>query len=75
MNVIPPILPRSLDMSIDSPPIPDSVPETDMEELLARADALAKKVETLADGPMKKRLQAALADIFLEFKVPISDED
>jgi hypothetical protein len=46
--------PWRLDMPTDIPHLPEGEAEQDTGELLAHADALAKKVEKLPDGPTRE---------------------
>jgi hypothetical protein len=54
-------------MSSDSPQFADQEPKQDMDELLAEADALEKKVKRLPNGPRKARLRAAVEQIRTAF--------
>jgi hypothetical protein len=61
-------------MSNDIPLQPDGEPEQDPSELLAETDALAKRVERLANCPGKAKLQAALAEIRALIGAALSEE-
>jgi hypothetical protein len=50
-------------MCKDASQSPNYDPEQDAQELLAVNDALEKRVERLADGPMKTKLKAVLAEL------------
>jgi hypothetical protein len=71
---LPMILPRSLNMSNDIPARPDGPADLEITELVAQAEALAKKVEALPNGPLKKKLGAALTEILSELDDTESDK-
>jgi hypothetical protein len=50
-------------MCKDASQAPNDDPEQDAQELLAVNDALEERVDRLADGPMKTKLKAVLAEL------------
>jgi hypothetical protein len=61
-------------MPNDIPPPPDGAAALEITELVAQAEALAKKVEALPNGPLKNKLNAALTEILSELDDTESDK-
>jgi hypothetical protein len=62
-------------MSSEVPQFADREPMQDMDELLAEADALERRVKRLPNGPTKARLRVAVEQIRTAFGAARPNQD